>query len=123
MYPFFVVLAALIFWHALADYPLQGDFLAKAKNRYTPIAGIDWYVALFMHCAIHAGGVWFITGSLWLGVVELVLHYAIDDAKCTNVIDFKLDQVLHLVCKIAFAIYAVMEPNWGFGILPLVVIS
>jgi hypothetical protein len=123
MYPFFVVLAALIFWHALADYPLQGDFLAKAKNRKTPVPGIDWRVALFMHSVIHAGGVWLITGHLILGLVELFLHYLIDDAKCRNYITFKEDQSYHLVCKIAFAIAAVMAPNWGYGILPLVVIS
>jgi hypothetical protein len=29
-------LALLIFAHFLADYPLQGDFLAKGKNRGPP---------------------------------------------------------------------------------------
>ena len=36
----------ILFWlmvgHALADYPLQGDFLAKAKNRTAPIPGVPW---------------------------------------------------------------------------------
>lgn len=123
MYPYFVVFAALMFWHALADYPLQNDFLAKAKNRNTPFPGIDWYIALFWHSVIHAGGVWFITGSLWLGLVELFLHFLIDDAKCRNFITFKEDQLFHVICKVAFAIAAVVAPNWGYGILPLVVIS
>jgi hypothetical protein len=32
--------------HALADYPLQVDFLARAKNHAAPIPGISWYQAL-----------------------------------------------------------------------------
>jgi hypothetical protein len=32
--------------HALADYPLQGDFLARAKNHTAPIPGISWYQSL-----------------------------------------------------------------------------
>lgn len=33
------LLFILIAGHALADYPLQGDFLAKGKNHKAPIAG------------------------------------------------------------------------------------
>lgn len=53
----------LVFGHMLGDYPLQGDFLSKAKNRYAPIAGVPWYQALGAHSAIHAGFVGIITGS------------------------------------------------------------
>lgn len=33
------IFALMLAGHALADYPLQGDFLAKAKNRANPIPG------------------------------------------------------------------------------------
>lgn len=33
----------LLAGHALCDYPLQGDFLAKAKNRAAPLPGVPWY--------------------------------------------------------------------------------
>jgi hypothetical protein len=87
---FFVALFALAVSHALADFALQGDFLALAKN---PHADSDkffgqtgkpcclWVQALTAHTLIHAGGVWFVTGSVFLGAVELVLHWLIDFAK------------------------------------------
>lgn len=39
----FALFAALVAGHALADYPLQGDFLARAKNRAAPIPGVPWF--------------------------------------------------------------------------------
>jgi hypothetical protein len=46
----------LFFWllvgHAIADYPLQGDFLAKAKNYTLAIPGIPWQQALFWHARL-----------------------------------------------------------------------
>lgn len=42
MTPEFMAIA-LVAGHALADYPLQGDFLARAKNRTAPIAGFPWW--------------------------------------------------------------------------------
>jgi hypothetical protein len=44
---------ALLAGHALADYPLQGDFLSKAKNRAAPIPGVPYWQALGAHVAIH----------------------------------------------------------------------
>ena len=90
-------------WHALADYPLQGDFLAKAKNRTAPIPGVPWFQALAAHAAIHAGGVGVITGSVGLALVEVVAHFLIDDLKCRGRIGFSTDQALHVLCKLAYA--------------------
>lgn len=99
----FALFLALLFWHALADYPLQGDFLARAKNRSTPIEGVPWYQAMGAHALIHAGGVAFLTGSLWLGLAEFVAHFLIDDAKCCRDISFNTDQGMHVVCKLLWA--------------------
>lgn len=92
----------LLAGHALADYPLQGDFLAKAKNRAAPIPGVPFYQALGAHALIHGGFVALITGIWWLGVLEVVAHAVIDDAKCTGKIGFNADQLAHLLCKVVW---------------------
>lgn len=93
------MLCLLLAGHALADYPLQGDFLAKAKNRANPIPGIPWFHGLLSHAAIHGGFVGIITGSLTLGLAEFVVHCLIDDAKCMGRISYNRDQALHVACK------------------------
>lgn len=106
MTPEFMAIA-LIAGHALADYPLQGDFLSKAKNRYAPIPGVPFWQALGAHAAIHGAIVAFITGLWFLFFVEFVLHWVIDDAKCQGKISFNTDQALHLACKAAWLIIAI----------------
>jgi len=95
-------LALLIVGHALADYPLQGDFLAKAKNHTAPIPGVPWYQALLAHSAIHAGFVGVITGSLWLGVSEFIVHTITDWLKCDGRISYNVDQAVHIACKLTW---------------------
>jgi len=92
--------ALLVFAHALADYPLQGDFLSKAKNRASPIPGVPWYQGLLAHSAIQGGFVGVITGSLLLGFAEFAVHCLIDDAKCMGRISYNTDQALHIGCKV-----------------------
>lgn len=108
--------ALLLIGHALADYPLQGDFLARAKNRFAAIPGVPWVWALGSHAAIHAGFVWVITGTWWLGLLEFVAHAAIDDWKCAvsarvegrrmQAAAFHMDQIAHVACKLAWAVLA-----------------
>lgn len=91
--------------HALCDYPLQGDFIGKFKNRNLPSpipSATIWWHLLTAHALIHAGMVWFVTGSIALGAVEFVLHWAIDFAKCENWTTFNQDQLLHVLCKLAY---------------------
>lgn len=114
-YGFWGVLFALVIAHAVADFPLQGDFLARAKSPTAPIAGVPWATALWSHALIHGGAVWLVTGSPWLGLAETVAHAAIDHAKCTGRLGrggfaFDLDQSLHLVCKLLWTLAAVL---WG----------
>lgn len=99
--------------HALADYPLQGDFLARAKNRAAPVAGVPWYQALGAHAIIHGGFVGIITGSPWLALAEVCIHAATDDAKCTGKIGFNTDQAIHVACKAVWAIVAVYTSQNG----------
>lgn len=98
---------SLIAAHAVCDYPLQGDFLARAKNRISPVPGFPWYQALGAHAAIHGGAVGLITGLWWLGVAEAAAHFAIDDLKCAGRISLNGDQALHVACKVLWAAVAI----------------
>ena len=105
------LLFLLIAAHAVCDYPLQGDFLAKAKNHTTPIPGVPWWIALVMHSLIHGGAVAILTGTWVLGLVETVLHIGIDHAKCRGWTGLGADQALHIGCKIAYV--AILA--WGIA--------
>lgn len=94
------IFALLVFGHMLADYPLQGDFLARGKNRMNPIPGIPWQHCMAAHAIIHGGFVGIITGSVWLGIAETVAHAVIDDAKCKGHLSYHEDQAWHIACKI-----------------------
>lgn len=96
--------------HALCDYPLQGDFLARGKNHKVPIPGVPWYQCLAAHSLIHGGAVGLITGSFWLGLVEFTIHALTDFAKCDGRIGFDVDQAIHYGCKVAW-----VGVVWGFG--------
>jgi hypothetical protein len=103
---------ALLILHALFDFPLQGDYLARGKNRFNPIPDTPWYWCMAAHAGLHAGAVWVMTGQPWLGVAEFVAHWFIDDLKCSGRLGLKsedccdvdqhpydIDQFLHIFCK------------------------
>ena len=98
----------LMVWHALADFPLQGDYLAKEKNPWIVKneSSMPWWWAMSMHSLIHAGGVALITQSIWLGLAEFVLHFIIDFKKCDKALTFMEDQLLHVLCKLFWVILA-----------------
>ena len=95
----------LFFSHFLFDYPLQGPFLSEAKNKYKPIAGVPWYWCMLAHAFLHGAGVAVVTGDWFLGLLEVVCHFAIDHMKCRGLFGsdpskaFDFDQLLHLLCK------------------------
>jgi hypothetical protein len=99
-------LLLLLMAHAVADYPLQGDFLARAKNVLAPLPGVPWYQAMGAHCAIHAGFVYLVTGSAALAAAEFVCHWTIDTLKCTGRLSFNADQAAHVGCKVVWAAIA-----------------
>ena len=96
--------ALMVAGHAVADYPGQGDFLSKAKNRFSPIPGVPWYQALGAHACIHGGAVLLATGSLTLGIAETIAHAIIDDAKSAGRLTNNLDQALHIGCKLLWVL-------------------
>ena len=94
-------LLTLFYLHFIADFPLQGEFLAnfKGKNDYI----------LFSHCVIWSGSIsigLFILGLFapWKLVMLLVGHFIIDRWKARKIDktfsltkDLYIDQFLHLI--------------------------
>ncbi len=112
-----VLLFALLIGHALADYPLQGDFLAIHKNRHVklPRQSRDFPPTLWVHCLlahslIHAGFVWVISGQVIFALAETVLHFIIDYVKCERITSYHTDQLLHVGCKVLYV--AVLMLGW-----------
>lgn len=108
-----VLLFALLIGHAVADFALQGKFLAMAKNRHADLDALFgdtkaprglWLHALGAHSFIHAAPVWLLTGSVGLAALEVVLHWLIDFAKCEGWTKFGTDQFLHFLCKVTYVI-------------------
>jgi hypothetical protein len=97
-----ILLLYLLAAHALCDYPLQGDFLAKGKNHRNPLPGVPWYQCLIAHAIIHAGAVALITGSFTIGMCEFTVHLVTDWCKCEGKLTFNHDQAIHVACKIAW---------------------
>lgn len=106
-YPIASLCFLLIAWHAIADYPLQSDFIATAKNRHTELGKQYWLWVLPAHSLIHGIGVMLITGEVWLGVFETGVHFLIDFLKCDNRITLNQDQCLHLLAKLCIVIMVV----------------
>lgn len=103
--------AAFVVVHALADFPLQGEYLARHKSRKGADSRSDWLVALSAHCVIHAGGVWLVSGSLSLAAVELTLHGLTDLGKGEEKYGLVPDQLLHLACKLGYVL--VLTYGWS----------
>lgn len=98
----------LMVGHALADFSLQSDFLAQAKNRNTALGREYWLHALPAHGLIHGGFVAVITGFWWLGIAETIIHCAVDFLKCEKRINHNTDQLLHVACKFLWTFTAVV---------------
>jgi hypothetical protein len=107
------LLILLLAGHFLADFPLQGEFLALGKNRNTDIGRQWWPWALPGHAMIHAGFVLVITGSALFALLEFVLHTLIDWAKCEDVIGMHADQAFHVLCKF----------GWWIGVLAAIALG
>lgn len=95
--------------HALCDYPLQGDYLAKTKSPWIAGNGLLWIHSLTAHAMIHAGAVLLVTGSAWLAMAEFVCHWLIDLGKCAGKYGYHTDQLLHIACKVLWLIVLIKE--------------
>jgi Protein of unknown function (DUF3307). len=124
------LLALLVFGHCVADYHMQSAFMATGKDRTRPIPGTPWYQVLLAHAVMHGGMVAAaivlaaLSGysalfalALPLALIEVVLHFMIDDWKCrtgakhreskadesVSVDAYNIDQFMHFGCKLLWA--------------------
>jgi hypothetical protein len=97
--------------HALLDFALQPGVMASSKCRHSKYHARGnrefpaWYYWLGAHSLIHGGGVYLVSGSLGLGLLETALHGLIDHLKCEHKTSLAQDQALHLVCKLGYCVY------------------
>ncbi len=96
----------LLVGHAVGDFALQSDWMVKYKSqKNTDVQvlsnrpGLIWVHVLGAHCMVHAGAVALATGSVLLGLFELIAHFATDYAKSAGWFGFHTDQFLHLLAK------------------------
>lgn len=95
MYETITLLFLLLGAHWICDYPLQGDFLAKAK-----FEGPLRVYHLLAHSGIQGAAVTLVTGSLWLGLAEWFIHTVTDELKVRGRTTFAQDQAIHVTCKV-----------------------
>lgn len=102
--PFIELFILLVICHFIADYPMQSDFIATAKNHTTELGKMFWKWVLPSHGAVHALPVLIITQSFVLAMFEWVAHCFIDYLKCSNKITLNQDQWLHIGCKLFYVV-------------------
>jgi hypothetical protein len=109
---YLILLLKLIFAHAITDFALQNDAMARYKSPHN-LPSVDiipksdkpesfWPYFLFNHALINGAGVWLVTGSYYFACIEVVWHAMIDKSKCDGVINIHQDQFYHLITKIFY---------------------
>lgn len=116
----------LIMGHALADFALQSEAMARGKNfnRKVDLSKIPpgqkvqtvWPYWMASHCLIHGGVVALITGSFALGLAEASAHWLIDCMKCMNATGIHTDQALHVLSKLVW-ILVIVSGNFAVGLV------
>jgi hypothetical protein len=112
---YFELFFLLLIGHAIADFALQNDFMAMAKNHTTDLGKQFWHWVLPAHALIHSGFVYMITGSFTLTLVEFIAHSVIDFAKCDGEISLNMDQFLHIACKALYVVLLVTQVPLPLG--------
>lgn len=95
------MLFAMLVSHWVVDAHQGG--ISPAKRHEVP--AVRWS-ALILHGAMHAFPVAVITGSPLLGFAELIAHALIDRCKGRGWIGTRMDQALHVACKVAWVALA-----------------
>ncbi len=97
-----------MFWllagHALCDFALQTAWMATNKSPWS--RNPAWLHVMTAHSGLHGAAVAAVTGSIALGVAEVVSHFAADTAKCRGLWGIHADQAIHVACKVVWAAIA-----------------
>ena len=86
-------LATIVMCHAVGDYVLQNDFLAKTKG--------DNFYHLLMHCILYCIPFAVVYGIDYKIVILFVMHVWIDWEKCKGITGYVEDQILHYLIAIS----------------------
>ena len=87
----------LVVCHAIGDYVLQNDFLARTK-------GENWW-HLIIHCVLYTVPFALVFGVNWWLLYIFITHIIIDAAKARyKKIDYILDQTYHFGVLIVYAV-------------------
>jgi len=95
------VFLALFLAHFIADYPMQGEFLAqmKGKNNYLLFCHVMAYTAVIAAVLWFAG-----VYAIWKIVALIISHFAVDYWKChcapketALTTSLYIDQVAHFI--------------------------
>jgi len=92
----------LFMGHFIGDFVLQNDRIAAEKCPGSDVT-LPWYWWMIAHSACHGFITATITGSPLIGTAEWIIHFAIDYFKCKNRFNLLTDQILHLICKLGWA--------------------
>lgn len=111
-------LLTIIFWlliaHVIADYPLQTPEMGKYKNKRNQPTPPDnkakpvsvWFAYLTAHAFVHAGLVALVIG-VPLGFALGIFHWIQDYLKCKYQYSPNLDQIIHIIILVGFAVLVV----------------
>lgn len=107
-------LIGVVFWllvgHAVGDFALQTEWMARSKNatrrrtKGSERRDLIWVHVLSAHALVHGGAVALATGMIWLGIAETIAHWTIDYGKSQQMYNFHTDQFLHLGCKLVWVL-------------------
>lgn len=93
----------LLLAHAITDYALQGAWMAQEKQA---VWSDNWAWILGAHGVVNGAGVYYVTGSIWLSVGEIIVHSLIDYMGMST----GIDQALHMLSKI---MWVIIWDKWG----------
>lgn len=114
----FFLIVFFVAGHALMDFALQGDAMANCKCRKAnhPLQkAVPWYYWLSAHALLHGAAVgtivrWAdfnVTTAAYYAMLEALVHWLIDVAKCEGLTNIHQDQALHVTCKVIWALMLV----------------
>lgn len=91
------IIYKMVACHAIGDYVLQNDFLAKTK-------GNNWW-HLIIHCILYSVPFTVCFGLDWLILYLIGTHIVIDATKARySKINYVMDQVFHFIILAAYAV-------------------
>ena len=96
-------LIPLILGHFVADFALQTDIVALNKCPKNS-SKISWKWWMIGHVSFHGIVVYLFTGSTLFALAECIAHFYIDYLKCCGKFNLIIDQILHICCKLIWAL-------------------